>query len=314
MASFKYGSGSWVFGSQRDRFVDYRPTRPLTEKIRLLGQIPGIQGVEIIHPYDEIDIKSVKQALSDSGLSVVSVLASGINDFVFRYGGLSSSDKKLRLRALDSVRDACDVARALGAGVVTLWCGQDGYDYPFQTDYASARGRLAESIGAAASWAPDLMFALEYKPREPRVFCFIDRLSTALLLAHDTGCQNVGVALDFGHSLMAGENPADAAQCALARGKLFLVHMNDNFGTWDDDLVPVTVHFWQTVEFFYVLQAERYEGFVSLDMAPFRESPEDAVRTALRLMEHALRVAEGVDSERLDALASFEQLLNAQSR
>ena len=42
------------------------------------------------------------------------------------------------------------------------------------------------------------------------------------------GLPNVGIRLDFGHSLYGGESPADAAQLAIDHGRLFGMDVNDN--------------------------------------------------------------------------------------
>jgi xylose isomerase len=47
-------------------------------------------------------------------------------------------------------KKALDVAAELGAVDVLMWPGQDGFDYPFQSDYQKYWGLLVEAIGEVA--------------------------------------------------------------------------------------------------------------------------------------------------------------------
>src|SRR4029077_12740143 len=98
---------------------------------------------------------------------------------------------------------------------------------------------------------PDLKFAIEYKPREPRVSMFFSSAAKTLLAIGDMDVPNVGILLDFGHSLYGGESPAEAARLIHSRGLLSAIDVNDNFRSWDDDLVVGSVPLVETLEFFY---------------------------------------------------------------
>jgi len=52
--------------------------------------------------------------------------------------------------------------------LINLWLGQDGYDYPLSADYRQQHIHLMEGIRTVAGEFPELKFALEYKPKEPR--------------------------------------------------------------------------------------------------------------------------------------------------
>jgi len=151
----------------------------------------------------------------------------------------------------------------------------------------------------------DLNFVVEYKPREPRVHMSYDSVARTLLGIEKMGVPNVGILLDFGHSLYGGESPADAAQLAIDYGRLFGMDVNDNFRGWDDDLLAGSVHPIELFEFFYTLRKNKWEGVWQLDQFPFREDPVATANSAidfLKLIEHAL--------DNLD----FEALHTAQER
>ncbi len=64
--------------------------------------------------------------------------------------------------------------------------------------------------------------------------------------------ENVGVTVDVGHALVAGENVAEAVYRLIRAGKLFHMHFNDNYTAWDDDMIVGSVH---TVAFIEWLRA-----------------------------------------------------------
>ena len=75
----------------------------------------------------------------------------------------------------------------------------------------------------------DLKVSLEPKPSEPRRFFIHNTTGTAILIVRDIDRENMGLTLDFGHCLMATENPGQSAALAGQEGKLFGVQLNDGF-------------------------------------------------------------------------------------
>lgn len=52
---------------------------------------------------------------------------------------------------------------------------------------------------------------------------------SALLLVDEINRPNMGLTLDFGHCLAAGENPAQSVAMVGSRGKLFGIQLNDGY-------------------------------------------------------------------------------------
>ncbi len=140
---------------------------------------------------------------------------------------------------------------------------------------------------------------------------FFSSAAKTLLAIEDMGVNNVGILLDFGHSLYGGESPAEAARLIHSRGLLYGIDVNDNFRGWDDDLVVGSVHLTETLEFFHTLRECGWEGVWQLDQFPFREDSVEAAREGIATMRSihraldlldvaALREAQG----RQDALAA----------
>ena len=121
----------------------------------------------------------------------------------------------------------------------------------------------------------DLKVSLEPKPTEPRRFFIHNTTGTAMLMVRDIDRENMGLTLDFGHCLMATENPGQSAALAGQEGKLFGVQLNDGFvkpGS-EDGLALGTVHPLMTLEFIYWLQRFDYQGHIYFDTFPKNEDP-----------------------------------------
>ena len=96
--------------------------------------------------------------------------------------------------------------------------------------------------------------------------------------------KNFGLTLDFGHCLMAGENPAHCV-AAVARslpptenrpgGGLFGVHLGDGYGRLgaEDGLAFGTVHPHAALEFVYYLVKTKFAGHIYFDTFPRNENP-----------------------------------------
>ena len=119
-------------------------------------------------------------------------------------GSLTSTDALIRQKSLSYLRQMSEVALEMNCGVVNLWMGQDGYDYLLTADYDQEREWLREGTTRLANEFPTLKYALEYKPKEPRNFSYHARMADTILAAKETGCNNVGVTIDTGHSFVGG--------------------------------------------------------------------------------------------------------------
>ena len=184
---------------------------------------------------------------------------------MWKFGTFSAADERVRKEAVRAAKETIDFAEAVGAGIVNLWLGQDGFDYPFQVDYAEQWENMVSGVRACADHKPAIRLALEFKPREPRNRSLIDSASTALLLVREIDRPNVGVTIDNGHVLQVGANMAQAAELCGRAGRLFNLHLNDNYAAWDDDMIAGSVHLTEYLELLYVLHKIGYEGFMVVE-------------------------------------------------
>ncbi|KKB07070.1 xylose isomerase [Devosia geojensis] len=302
MSTQRFGAGIWHFATYVDRYATdgYGEPRSVIEAIDLAGKVRDLSVVDINYPFFGGDFtnEEIKAALDRNKLGVIGVTPE-IYTREFRKGAFTNPDPGIRRRAHKLISEACDVVRFFKADYVKLWPGQDGWDYPFQVDHGALWKHSLDGVGQLASENPDLKFVIEYKPREPRVHMSFDSLSRTLLGIEKIGLPNVGILLDFGHALFGGESAADSAQMAIDYGRLFGMDVNDNFRSWDDDLVAGSLHPIELFEFFYVLRKNKWAGVWQLDQFPFRE---DSVETANHAIDFLKAAARGLDALDIDAL------------
>jgi xylose isomerase len=247
-------------------------------------KIPFIEGVELVGTWDirPDNVKDMKKRLNDYGVACSSIIPDTFTDKDYSKGSITSINPTIRKKAIDYLRQMCNVSMEIDCKLINLWLGQDGYDYLLTADYDQEREWLKEATTKLATEYPKLKFALEYKPKEPRNFSYHARMADTILAAKETGCTNVGVTIDAGHSFVAAENVAEAVVLAKRAGNLlFHMHFNDNHGSWDDDMMVGSVHSVVYIELLYWLKKTGYEGWLSMDQYPYREDAVDAISESI---------------------------------
>ncbi len=254
----------------KDRFHEYNKPLDLDQKFKLMTEINGYDGVEIVYPYEVNDPELTKALLKKHGLNIAAVNVNVKAEPEFRNGGLTSHNKKIRQKAVQFIKEAKDFAAAVGADKVTCCPLGDGYEFSFQYDYAQTWKYLVETFGEAGSHNPEIPLFIEYKPSETRGRCFVDTATKTLCLLNDIQNKNMGVTLDFGHSMYGNENPAEAFVMLSESPYKCYVHINDNDGKWDWDYFCGTKHFLEYVEFLYYLKKYDYNDYLTSDTSPTR--------------------------------------------
>lgn len=259
------------------------------EMLKQAALIAGVDGIELVGTWDITprNVREMKKAFADYGKECVSIIPDLFADKIFWKGSYSAKDAGVRKHAIEYTRQMAEVAVEMGCDLLNIWPGQDGYDYMLTADYEQEREWFCEAIETLAGEFPKLRFALEYKPKEPRTHSYIARMGDALLLCLETKKKNVGVTIDTGHSIYAGENIAEAAVLAKRAGnRLMHMHFNDNYGYWDDDMIVGTVHHVQFLETLYWLDRIKYTGWLSMDQYPYREDAAIAISESIEWLAH----------------------------
>ena len=238
--------------------------------LKRAASVKGLNAVDLNFPdhCQGTTTKELKSALGDLGLSVNGFAMRYYSDPGFKLGAFTNPDPKLRRLAIDQTKRGIDQMGELGSKLMTLWMGQDGFDYSFQADYGQLWDYTLEAMAEVADHNKACEISIEYKPNEPRSFSLMPDIGTTLLAIHQIARKNVGVTIDFAHVLYADEMPAYAVSLAARSSKLFGVHLNDGYGKRDDGLMVGTVHPIQTIELLYVLDRIKYDRAIYFDTFP----------------------------------------------
>lgn len=238
--------------------------------IERAATVPGLNAVDLNYPdhlqgFTEAEIAT---RLAANGVALNGYAMRYYTDPGFKLGAFTNPDPIVRRKAIDLTRKGIDSMREASGQVMTLWLGQDGFDYPFQVDYRRLWELEVEAIREVAAHDPAVAVSLEYKPNEPRAFAILPDVATTLLAIHEADCPNLGVTLDFAHVLYAEEMPAYAAMLAARHSSLLGIHLNDSYGKRDDGLMVGAVHIQQTIELLHALDAIGYDGLIYFDTFP----------------------------------------------
>lgn len=279
-------------GNTCDRFLSSGYKDEL-DKDLMLKQAAGIEqvsGIELVGTWDidSSNVGEMKSKLSEVGLSCSSLIPDLFSQKHFGKGALTSADAGIRKQAVGVINEMTDVAVELGGDLVNVWPGQDGYDYPLAADFLQERTWLIDGLKECAEYAAarNVRLALEYKPKEPRNHSYIARAADTLLLVNAIDMPNVGVTIDTGHAFMAYENVAESIVILqMAGNKLFHMHFNDNYTSWDDDMIVGSIHLPEYLEMLYWLQKTGYSGWYSMDQYPYREDGYQAVRSSVLYLQ-----------------------------
>jgi L-rhamnose isomerase len=316
MTEFTYGTGIWAFGQFVDRYAadGYGPPRGTREMIEMAARVPNLACLDINVPFatEQMPPSQVRQLLDDNGLTC---RATTPHIYMQEYvrGSFTNPSAAVRAQTRDRVEEAVEAAQVLGAGYVKFWPGQDGYDFPGQVDYLQIWDYTVTGIRDICESHPDVQFAIEYKPKEPRVRMTLENAPKTLLAIEETGVDNLGIVMDFGHSLMAGESPTESLRMIHRRGKLVSAELNDNWRQWDDDLPVASVHLFETMEYILALRDIGWSGPILLDQFPFREDPVKAVGRSIETITMLDEVCRRIDRTALAAAQDRQDALAVQA-
>jgi xylose isomerase len=305
----KMGIITGFLSKTKDRFHEYNEPLELDGKLSLMTQIEGYDGVELVYPYEVRDPKATRASLDKNGLNFAAVNVNVKAEPEFRNGGLTSHDKGVREKAVCFIKEAKDFAVAAGADKVTCCPLGDGYEFAFQYDYARTWKYLVEAFGEAGSYRTEIPLFIEYKPSETRGRCFVDSAAKSLCLLNDIKCLDIGVTLDFGHSMYGDENPAEALVLLAESPYRYYIHVNDNDGKWDWDYFCGTKHFLEYVEFLFYLKKYGYNDYLTSDTSPTRWDIKGTFEANSRLTNKIWELLDHIDGNELTRLMAGDDYL-----
>lgn len=250
---------------------DWGGRKPSTvDLIGRAAKVEGLNAVDLNYP-DHLQgaaLADLKNCMDGNGIGLNGFAMRYYTDPGFKLGAFTNPDKAVRRAAIDLTKKGIDALREFGGSLMTLWMGNDGFDYSFQADYSAQWDATVSAIAEVADHDPVIDISIEYKPNEPRSFALMPDVATTLLAIKEIGRANLGVTLDFAHVLYADEMPAHAASLVARHSRLLGVHLNDGYGKRDDGLMVGSVHPLQTIELLMVLEKIGYRSTIYFDTFP----------------------------------------------
>src|SRR5512139_336171 len=289
-------------GQTRNRFLQYQQPRTILEILDMAGRTEGCEGVELRYPGDLAHPQAVKAALLRNTLRIAAINFASVRPDRWLRGAWSSTRPDERRAAVDDFKRCIDLAREIGAPRITNCPLNDGIDYSFELDYARAYDSAAECYAEIADHNPGFEICIEYKISEPRMRSLLGTAGETAAFCQLVGRDNLGVTLDLGHALFANENGAQSAALLARAKRLFYVHLNDNDGRADWDLLPGAVHTWEMVEFLYTLRRLGYDDWFTFDIVPKEQDPVEFFATAARLTRKYEALTRRIDAPKMEAL------------
>lgn len=267
----------------------------VAEMLAAAGRVGGLSAADLNYPdhFAAHDPATLSRLLADQGLTLNGLAMRYYTEEGFKLGAFTHPDPTVRRAAIDLTKRGIDACAAMGGSQMTLWMGQDGFDYSLQADYARMWDDTISALAEVADHNPAIDIAVEYKPNEPRAHALMPDMATTLLALAEVARPNTGVTLDFAHMLYAGEMPAKAAMLAARHSRILGLHLNDGYGKRDDGLIAGSVHPVQTIELLVALHRLGYAGIIYFDTFPDQSGldPAEEARANIRLTDRLLDLA-----------------------
>jgi len=248
---FRFSLGPWNIHEGSDPFgPPVRPSVPWAEKVQFVRAL-GFEGMQF-HDDDAVphlmelppaairqQARQVRAILSDAGVVAEFVAPRLWEDLQFVDGAYTANDPAVRRAAIERSLRAIDVAEELQTDLIVLWLAREGTYVRESKDAVGAVAWLVEAIDRMLEYHPRIRIAIEPKPNEPMDLAYLPTTGHAVALSYRTrDPSRVGVNIESAHAILAGLDPSDEMAFALAFGKLFSVHLNDQNGLkYDQDAV-----------------------------------------------------------------------------
>lgn len=249
MSQFKFSVGPWNVHTGADSYgPETRKAIDLETKFAMFREL-GFDAVQFhdddavpnMNDLTEEEIKAearkVKALLDKYNLKAEFVAPRLWMDPHTTDGGYTSTSKEDREFALWRSFRSIDIARELGCDLIVLWLAREGTLCAEAKSPVEATKQLVESINEMLRYDDGIRICIEPKPNEPIDRSFCGTIGHVMAVSAATiDPKRVGGNLESAHAVLAGLDPANEMGFALAFGKLFTVHMNDQNGIrYDQD-------------------------------------------------------------------------------
>ena len=330
--TFKFSFGPWNIHEGADPFgPPVRTSISFSKKLSMYKKL-GVGAVQF-HDDDAVPdmnklkpeqivrkAAAVRNRLEGHGLVAEFVAPRLWEDRKTIDGAYTSNSAAARRFARERTRRCIDIANALGTDLVVLWLAREGTYVREAKDSKVATDRLVEAINDMLAYDPKIRLAIEPKPNEPMDQAYIPTTGHAIALGQlASDPARVGVNIETAHVILAGLDPSDEMGFALACGKLWTVHLNDQNGLkFDEDRSFGAVNLRRAFNQVRLLDRHDYGRrgeWVGLDVKAMRTQKADVATKHLgnsrTIFLRLLEVSRSMSDEELEAIVSardYEEL------
>jgi len=222
-------------------------------------------------------LREIKNILSKAGLSVNTATCSLHGHSLFRDGGLTNPDPKIRRLAKAKVQRTLRIGHLFGAKHYTYWVARDGFEVPVKVDWPNVYRWLAEGLNAVPEYIKAKKLTnyvgatIEPKPNEPRGHMFLPTSGHALGFIYGKLKQPEFWSLNpelLQHESMALMNGVLTLGYLVSMKKLAFLHFGSQIkAQFDNDFPPLVgpEGLKETVQLFWLLERMGWKGVVEYD-------------------------------------------------
>jgi xylose isomerase len=328
---YRFSFGPWNISEGADPFgPEVRPSLQFGEKLKIYQELgydavqfhddDAVPDLDSLSPTQIVEqARQVRTILEDHGLAAEFVAPRLWEHPMTVDGAFTSNDPAARAYALDRSKKCADIAESLGTDLMVLWLAREGTYMRESKNAGEAAHRILAVINTLLDYSPGLRIAIEPKPNEPMDLAYIPTMGHALalgLLADHP--DRVGVLMESAHSILAGLDPSDEIAFALAFGKLWSVHLNDQNGLkFDQDRSFGSVDLRRAFNQVRVLDENQFwtVGMIGMDVKAVRTQPAELatkhLRNSLHLFLRLVELSRSLDRKALDEIIAgrdYEEL------
>lgn len=242
-SKFRFSVGPWNVHSGADSYGPaVRHEIELEEKFEKFAEM-GFSAVQFhdddavpnMNNMTEEEIKEyargVKKLLDRYGLKAEFVAPRLWMDERCIDGGFMSARASDREFAMWRAYRSIDIAHELGTDLIVLWLAREGTVCAESKSPVEATKHLIEALNGMLAYDSEIRIAIEPKPNEPIDRSICGTMGHVMAVAAATiDPKRVGGNEESAHAVLAGLDPTNEMGFALAMGKLFTVHLNDQNG------------------------------------------------------------------------------------
>src|SRR5258708_5722754 len=307
---YKFCFGPWNLSEGQDPYgPTTRPAQSFDWKLRQLKKL-GFDAM-MFHDDDvapDIDDKSevqirqevreLKRKLDGEGIAAEMVAPRLWFSPKTIDGAYTSNDAGCRRYAIERSLRSIDIANRLGTDLVVLWLAREGTYLRESKNGRRSVELIVHALDKMLAHDKRIRLAIEPKPNEPMDHAYLPTIGHALAIAHLTrDPRRVGCLIESAHAILAGLGPPPEIDFAMAFGKLWSLHLNDQNGLkFDQDKPFGSANLRAAFNQVRALERNGYGKrgeYVCFDVHPFRPTQvehwlahlDNSRRTFLRLVE-----------------------------